>query len=122
MVTAVNFGQPTKNTSDKARGFRVQVAASGTESTSIPCLGYSLVGFITPAELTSTAITFQASLDGITYVPIKNTSGTALSVTVAASGYYTLDPANFVGIPHLRLVCGSSEGDARDITCLVYEA
>lgn len=93
------------------------IPISTTTSAAISLKGMALVALKMPAALTGTAITFTAcdTIDG-TYVPLKvTTSGTALSYTVAASGYYAVDPAAFQGIPFLKIVSGSTEAAARTI-------
>lgn len=65
-----------------------------------------------PSALTGTAITFQGSWDGVTYLAI-NTAGSAYSVTVAASKLVELDPAKFAGCRFVKLVSGSAEAADR---------
>lgn len=99
--------------------------AAGTKSKAVDLCGVTACGFITPATLTSTAITFEMSdkIDG-TYVPVKDSSGSAISFTVAASGYYGFNQnqiAAFTGIGFVKLVGGSSEAAERNIKIAVRE-
>lgn len=91
---------------------------TGQESGVINTGGLSLCGFFTPAALTSTAMTFEAcaTANG-TFVPVKDTTGAALSIVVAASGYYAVNPVNFQGLAFLKLKSGTAEGADRIITC-----
>jgi hypothetical protein len=95
------------------------VIANGQQSSGAGDLtGFTLCGFFTPAALTGTTLTFEVStaVDG-TFVPLKSTtSGTALSYTVAASGYYAVDPKDFYGVQFLKVKSGSAEGAARTVT------
>jgi len=77
--------------------------------------GFSLVGIVTPAALTGATFTFQASADGVTYNAVYDKTGALVSVTVAASRYVVLAPADFAGIAYLKVVSGSTEGGARTI-------
>lgn len=91
------------------------VFSSTNPSTEIQMAGHQLIGLITPGTLTSTAITFQASnVSGGTFVPVKDKTGAAISLTVTTSSYYALDP-NLIQAPVIKLVPGSSEGAARTI-------
>lgn len=86
--------------------------------------GNDVVGFYTPSALTSTAITFQAASDlDQTFVAVKDSGGSAISFTVAVSGYYGFSQdqiCKFRGIRYLKLIAGSAEGAARQIPmCLV---
>lgn len=97
-------------------GVVVTIANGLQESSAIELEGFCLCGIITPAAFTGTALTFEASLDGITYVPVKNTtSGTPLSYTVTTSSFYAIDPKDFHGINFLKIKSGSAEGAARTL-------
>ena len=99
-----------------AQSFTVSVAASGTTSGAFPVDGYSFGGVQLPASLTSTAMTFTVSdtLAG-TYVTLTDSAGNSISQTVAASKAFALPPELFA-FKYAKLVCGSSEGAARDFT------
>lgn len=100
-------------------GQEAVIAASGTKTGVISMGGFTLVGIKVPALFTGVALTFEMSdaADG-TFVPVKNTtSGTALSYTVAPSGYYVIDPKDFYGINFLKIVSGATEGVARTLVC-----
>jgi len=98
----------------------IPVAIANGQTTSsavtIPS-GLSPIGFITPAALTSTAMTFTVSVDDSTFVALKKNDGSAsISYTVTTSSYYPMNPADFFGISVLKFVGGSSEGGARTLT------
>ena len=91
------------------------IAASGTNSTSINVTGRAFGTFQTPAALTSTSFTFQGQVgESGTWATIKDDTGTALSVTVAASGVYRI-PDGCFGCGALRIVAGSAEAAERTI-------
>ena len=97
-----------------AQTLTASVAASGTTSGAFIVDGYSFGGVQCPASLTSTTITFTVSdtLAG-TYVALTDSAGTSISQTVAASKAFALPPELFA-FKYAKLVCGSSEGAARD--------
>ena len=97
----------------------VTIASSGTVSTAANLLGMRLVGIVTPAALTGTALTFQGSADGSTYTALYDTAGDAVGATVAADRWVVLDPADFAGIPYIKAVSGSAEAAERTITLIV---
>jgi hypothetical protein len=75
--------------------------------------GQTVCGFFTPAVFASTAVTFSVcdTKDG-TYVPLKDSSGSAISFTVSTSGYYGFKNdqiSAFQGVKFLKAVGGSSE-------------
>lgn len=92
---------------------------SGTQtSPTINLRGGGMVGLILPAALTSTAMTFTGSQDGTTFSALYNTSGTQLSITVAAARIVLFSPGDFVGINYVQLVAGTAEGADRVIQAI----
>ena len=90
------------------------MAASGTTSGAFIVDGYSFGGVQCPASLTSTAMTFTVcDTKAGTYVELTDASGSAISQTVAANKGFAL-PAELFAFKYAKLVCGSSEGAARD--------
>lgn len=103
--------------SQNALGCSVVILINTTSTPVIDLKGLALVGLKTPAALTGVAFTFTVceTADG-TFVPLKTTaSGTALSYTVAASGYYVIDPKDFAGVRFIKIVSGSTELAARTL-------
>ena len=102
-----------------AQSFTVSVAASGTTSGAFTVNGYSFGGVQCPASLTSTTMTFTVcdTLAG-TYVTLTDSAGNSISQTVAASKAFALPSALF-SFKYAKLVCGSSEGAARDFIVTV---
>lgn len=72
------------------------------------------LALVTPAALTGTTFTFQASADGSTYVQIYYES-TAYSVTVSTSRHIALDRRAFEGVRYVKIVSGTAEGALRTI-------
>ena len=88
-----------------------------------------IAGLIMPAAWTTAAITFQVSVDGITYVNLYDTNGEAslpATTVVAASRAIMLDPRAFVGCRYVKVRSGTSgspvtQGQVSAITILVRE-
>lgn len=98
----------------------VTIAVEQTVSDAIDLCGTSLVGFITDANLTGTALTFQGSTTlGGTYVAIHNNSG-AISRTVTTSKYYLEASSDtFAGLRFLKVVSGTIQATNPTIITLV---
>lgn len=93
--------------------------ANGQQISSvINCGGLTLCGVKIPSAFTGTALTFLMcdTIDG-TYVPVNGVDGSAISYTVAPSGYYALDPKDFQGIQFLEIKSGTAEAAARTLIC-----
>lgn len=105
----------------RASSTTVTIASSGTTSGAIDLGEWLIAGIITPSALTGTAFTFTASdtEDG-TYNACHDSSGTAISVTVAASRHVLIEPQTFAGARWLKIVSGSAEGAARNITVVLH--
>lgn len=93
----------------------VTIANGGTTSAAIEARAYAIYGLIFPAALTSTAMTFTVAekVDG-TYTALYDSTGTAVSVTVAASRAFDL-PSALASWPYFKIVLGSAEGAARTL-------
>jgi hypothetical protein len=97
----------------------VTIANGQTTSDALDCINGTVVGILTPAALTGTAFTFSVSADGVTYATLYDSSGAAVSFTVAASRYVYVDPAIFAGLRYVKVISGSSEGAQRIITLVL---
>ncbi len=91
------------------------IANGETVSDAIALGGTTLCGLVMPASVTSTAMTFQGSRDGTNFAAIKKIDGNDLSIVVGSSRYIPLDPVNFYGLTHVKLVGGSAESGAKTI-------
>jgi hypothetical protein len=94
----------------------VTITGGGTTSGVFTTQGLGLVGLQMPATFTGTTMSFLGSNDGgATYLALYNTSGSALSVTVAASRLILFTPGDLVGVQFIKLVSGSTESSDRII-------
>jgi hypothetical protein len=95
------------------------ILSGQTTSAALHLRDYVLVGLIMPAAFTGTTITFTASDTlGGTYVTIYDSSGAAISATVAASRAIGLTGAEVDAVApwqFVKLVSGSAEGADRII-------
>lgn len=96
----------------------VTIANGQTVSNSVDLGEGALVGIQMPAAFTGVALTLQASHNDSTYVQVTSKDGTAYTITVAASKYITLPPADLAGLRYVKLVSGAAEGGARDIVVM----
>jgi hypothetical protein len=99
------------------------IALSGTVSDAVALEGSMVpVGILTPAALTGTAMTFQGSLDGVTYRAVNNVGGSALTITVAAAKAIGFDAGTatcLMAWKYIKLVSGSAEAAERAITVVL---
>ena len=99
----------------------VTIANGATVSSELR-VGYrtSVVAIVTPAALTGTAVTFQGSVDGSTFVPVYN-EATQYSVNVSTSRYVALNRSVLSGLQSLKIVSGSAEAADRTIQVILKE-
>lgn len=97
------------------------ITSGQTKSAAVHALGGSIVAIETPAALTGTALSFEGSRDGSTYVPLYDETNTALSVTVGTSRGYAIPPYWFKGWTFIKVVSNAAEGADRSIV-LVQDA
>lgn len=76
------------------------------------------VGLSIPAGIAATSLTFQSSYNGVDFVPVYDSTGTPISVTIGASRRVVLDPAKFYGIQYLKLVANAATAAAIEITVI----
>ncbi len=91
------------------------VANGATVSGVIDTSAKVLAGVQTPAALTSTTMTFQASYDGVTYVALYDEYNNLFQLTVAVSRAYALPVNLFAPWAFVKVVAGSAEGGDRII-------
>lgn len=97
----------------------ITIATSTTVSAAVDLGANTITGIQMPAAFTGTALTFQVSSDGSTYVPLYDASSTQYSMPVGPSRGYSIDPAVFAGWPYVKVVSGTTEVANRTITLLV---
>jgi hypothetical protein len=98
--------------------------ANGETTSAVVCLrDHAMVGLITPAALTSTAITFTASTtEGGTFVPVYDSDGSVVSLAVAQARAIGLSGAEADALAPfvwIKVVCGSAEADDRVLTLVL---
>ena len=102
--------------------YDVLIASGGSLSSSVDLRGYVPTALYMPGAWTAASITLQASFDGSTFVEVHN-SGTAYSLTAAASIYIPLDAESLRGVKYLKIRSGTSgtpvnQGADRTITLM----
>jgi hypothetical protein len=90
------------------------IANGATTSDAVRAAGFALFGLVMPSSFTGTTLTFTVSHDGTTYQALYDNTGTAVSLTVAASRSFDL-PTALASWPYFKVVSGSSEGAARTL-------
>jgi len=97
------------------------IANGGTTSQALAMAYGTIIGIIMPGTITGTALSFTAcdTKDG-TFVPIYDTEGNQVTVTVAASRGYGLsgsDADALCAFPFIKLVM-DAQGAERSITVI----
>ncbi len=96
----------------------VTIASSSTTSGALDLLSNGFVGFIMPSAFTGNAVTFTGSIDGSNFFALYNADNSAYTVAVAASRYYCLWPADFLGMRYVKIVSNATELGTRTITVI----
>ncbi len=95
------------------RSLDTTIASSGTQSTAVAVDGEGVVGILCPSALTSSMMSFQFSEDGENWYDAYGTGGEKLNITIGASYYIALSPADLVFSNFIRLVTPSAEAAER---------
>jgi hypothetical protein len=100
------------------------VIANGQSLSGAAFIGVGrLVGIDWPA-FTSAALTFQVSIDGVTYRDALDSASAEIAVTASTGDKYIQAPASLVGAPYLKVRSGTSgspvaQGAARTLSFIV---
>ena len=78
--------------------------------------GGVLVGIVTPADFAGTSISFEASLDGETYVPIRDEFGGAYDIVAAPSRYLAVRYVTLMGARYIKIVSNVAQAAATPAT------
>lgn len=82
------------------------------------------IAIVIPATWTAANLTFQGSVDGVTYVDVYKDDGTERTVTAAASRFIVLTPQDWFPFEYLKIRSGTTgspvnQGGARTITLVI---
>jgi len=94
------------------------IAISTTKSNAINCLGKVLVGLIMPSAFTTLSLTFEGSINGTDFFPLRNSSGNLVTVTPVVSTLMGLASADFQMFRYLKIVAASQAAE-REIICIL---
>jgi hypothetical protein len=100
----------------------VKYTGSTTASPIIPTEGLLVAGFLPGSGWNGTSITFQWSPEnGGTFYDVKETDGSAVTYTVAASKLTRVDPSGwaFASTGWIKVISGSTEDTSSEITVLL---
>ena len=92
---------------------RTATVASSQTSGAVDLGGSVLAGIRTPVGLVSTSVSFQSAERSTgTYSALMTSTGGSLAITVSTEAQQmALNPADFAGVQHLKVVTGSTEAD-----------
>lgn len=99
------------------------ILSGQTTSSSVILDGNTLAGIYCPASMTGATLSFSVSRDNATFVTLRDSSGSAISVTLDASAaMYALNPSDFAGVGSVKVVSASAEGADRALVLITIKA
>lgn len=84
------------------------IALNQSLSAAVSLGGLGVVQIVMPGAWDAAGITFQVSLDGVTYVDLYNNSGSEYSVVVSAGRAIILPPADLAGFNYIKVRSGTA--------------
>jgi hypothetical protein len=105
----------------------VTIALNGSLSGAVRLAGMLLVGLVMPAAWDAANLTFQGSIDNVTFNNVYDDAGTEKTAVAAASRHLLIVAADFAGIEWLKVRSGTAgtpvvQTAARTITLVVRPA
>lgn len=107
--------------SSLGRAQTVTIANGATVSNGIDVMDAQVEGVFLPAAFTGVALTFQGSVDNVTYNAITKPDGTAYTLVVAPAKYVMVPPNDLAGTRYLKVISGTAEAAARDIILMLRQ-
>lgn len=106
------------------RTVSVTIAAGASLSGAGQKDGWRLVGYITDAAWDTQAVSFQASVNGTTYVNVYDAAAEYTQAGVTASTFHAVNPAVFEGANYIKVRSGTSgaavnQVDATSVTLVL---
>lgn len=98
-------------------------AGTSTSSAGVDLLGHVIVAVITPSAFTSTTVSFDqwvvtdpaANPNDGTWVPVYDSDGSEVAITVAANRVTLVSPSTFPYAAKVRVRTGSAEAAERTL-------
>jgi hypothetical protein len=102
----------------------IDVSEDASNSTGVQADGLLLSGIVFPAAMTGTAVTFDFSFDGSTWVDVVETDGTEVSYTVSAGNVTRVDPSGwaFATAGFIRVTSDGTEAADRNIQLIFKQS
>lgn len=96
------------------------IATSSSASNTIDCSKYQLLGIFIPSALSGTSLTFTASFENSTFVPVLETNGGSIyTIPVVLDRYVPLNPVIFAAIQYVRIISNAAEAANREFKCVL---
>lgn len=112
MAGATEIVQLTKGAGefqDRRRIVEATIALDASLSTAVDLQGCRLVAIVMSAGWDTAGMTFQASVDGSTWINVHDDAGNEQALVVAGSRYWViLAPSEWESIRHLKIRSGTS--------------
>ena len=102
----------------------IDVSEDASNSTGVQTDGLLLSGIVFPAAMTGTAVTFDFSYDGNTWVDVVETDGTEVTYTVSAGNVTRVDPSGwaFATAGFIRVTSNGTETADRKIQLIFKQS
>ena len=102
----------------------IDISEDAVNSTGVQTDGLLLSGIVFPAAMTGTAVTFDFSFDGSTWVDVVETDGTEVSYTVSAGNVTRVDPSGwaFATAGFVRVTSDGTETADRNIQLIFKQS
>lgn len=96
--------------------YTIATIPSGQSLSDVIVMGATrITAIVIDGTWTAGVMTFQASIDGVTFYPVYDKAGSEVTYTVASDRYVKAEPSDFLGVCFLKIRSGTfSSGSNQD--------
>lgn len=85
----------------------VTIASGASLSDAADLNGTLVASVVFPSGWTGTVASFEASIDGDIYAPVRDNTGAYVNVAVSGLSFVSVDPSYFVGAAYVKVRSGT---------------
>ncbi len=103
------------------RKYAIAIASGAAISDIVDTTSGCPIAVLVPVAQTNATMNVLGSIDGTNFFQLRDSAGTAITISTTATGLVKLPPATYDGIPWIRFEGAGNEAAARYLTVLIAD-